>query len=80
MLPATVQDLQATTGAAVGIAAPVSGQTYEYVRLRGPAYRLCAIFSRPSQADVPNQWRHLAGHACFTLDVGNNVELGAPPR
>src|SRR5215471_11297753 len=51
VLPATLQDLQATTGAAVGIADPVSGQTYEYVPLQGASYRLCAIFSRPSQSD-----------------------------
>jgi hypothetical protein len=75
VLPATIQDLQTAVGPAVRIVDPVNGRLYEYVPLQGASYRFCATFSRPSPADVPRQWSHLAGHACFTLDAGDNVQV-----
>jgi hypothetical protein len=75
VLPATIQDLQATTGRAVGIIDPVNGQVYEYAPSQGSAYRLCATFSLPRETDLPAQWRHPAGRACFTLDASDNVQI-----
>jgi len=75
VLPATIQDLQAGAGPAVGIVDPVSGRAYEYVPLQGAGYRLCATFSRSSPANIPAQWRHAAGYSCFALDARDNVQM-----
>jgi len=73
VLPASIQDLQATVGPGVRIADPVSGRIYEYVPLPPASYRLCTTFSLPSPPNVPGQWRHPAGHSCFTLEASDNV-------
>jgi len=80
VLPATTQDLQ-TMALRMGasILDPVNGRTYGYTPLQGTAYSLCATFSRPSPPDLPGQWRHPAGHACFTLDAGEDVTMVPRP-
>jgi hypothetical protein len=70
VLPDTIQDLQSAN-----TADPISGQAYDYARLSGTSYRLCASFSQPSPADVPAQWRHKAGLACFVIDAADHVEF-----
>jgi len=69
------QDLQTAVQPAVRMIDPVSGRIYEYAPLQGTSYRLCAIFARPSPANVPAQWRHSAGYSCFTLDAVDNVQF-----
>ena len=76
LLHATIQSLPAAgLPPGVSISDPVSGRIYEYTPLQGTAYRLCADFSRPSPAEVPSQWRHPAGRACFGLDAAESVAL-----
>jgi len=69
-LPATLQDVQIATADA---ADPVTGQAYGYAPLQGTSYRLCATFAQSSPRDVPRQWRHAAGNACFSLDARDDV-------
>jgi uncharacterized protein DUF5671 len=75
-LPATIQKLP-TAGIATGtsIFDPVSGRVYGYEPLHGTAYRLCAAFSRPGPNDLPSQWHHPAGNACFDLDASEEVAI-----
>jgi membrane protein YqaA with SNARE-associated domain len=75
VLPTTIRDLQRTGLAGAGLVDPVNGRTYGYAPLQGTAYRLCAEFSRPSTPDVPGEWRHPAGTACFALDASENVDM-----
>jgi hypothetical protein len=76
VLPATIQDLHTMGGGGrARVLDPVNGQTYGYTPLQGTTYRLCAVFSRPSPADVPGQWRHPAGPVCFTLDASEDVDM-----
>jgi hypothetical protein len=74
VLPTTIQGLQSIR-AGLRTADPVSGRAYEYTPLQGTVYRLCATFSLASSSDVPDQWRHPAGHACFTLDAREGVPM-----
>jgi len=79
VLPASLEDARkAGLETNASILDPVSGRGYEYTPLGGTSYRLCARFSRPSPADVPGEWRHPAGNACFTLDASRNVEIVQP--
>lgn len=74
VLPATLQDVQTAGMAATARTTdPVTGRAYEYTPLQGTQYRLCATFALSSPADVPAQWRHPAGYACFSLDARENV-------
>lgn len=75
VLPTMIQDLQKTGLAGASIVDPVNGRPYGYAPLQGTAYRLCAEFSRPSQPDVPGEWRHAVGPVCFTLDASENVDI-----
>ena len=76
VLPRTIQDLQRldATGRASTFDV-VTGRSYDYTPLEGTSYRLCATFSRPSAADIPRQWRHSAGPACFTLDASEDAAM-----
>ncbi|MBV8828405.1 MAG: hypothetical protein JO108_04180 [Acidobacteriaceae bacterium] len=74
-LPTTIQEIQQIAGETVAsILDPISGRPYEYHSRGGNTYILCATFSRSSPADVPVQWRHPAGHACFTRDASEEVQ------
>ncbi len=59
---------------------PVSAKPYEYQRLGGNRYRLCATFELPTPPEqragpyVNTFWRHPAGRFCYTLDAGSRVE------
>jgi hypothetical protein len=59
---------------------PVSDKPYDYQRLSGNRYRLCATFDLPTPPDQPYNpdasgfWRHPAGRFCYTLDSENRVE------
>ncbi len=77
--PGAIQNLQNQMLAGGAIVDPVSGQPYEYTPLQGTVYRLCANFSRPSQADVPGRWKHPARHSCFTLDARESVAFVQRP-
>ena len=80
VLPATIQEVQATNfRAGARIVDPVTGELYFYAPLTGTAYRLCASFSRPSAADVPPQWQHQAGRACFSLDASQEAAVTVRP-
>jgi hypothetical protein len=46
---------------------PVTGQRYEYHRLDGTRYELCATFD--AAAAEPAAWAHGAGRHCFPLDA-----------
>jgi len=75
MLSATLQDERANdSGGKTSLLDPVSRRPYRYAPGQGTTYSLCAVFARPSPADVQGQWRHQAGNVCFTLDASNNVE------
>ena len=74
VLPKTIQDVETLVNdPAAKIVDPVSEQVYQYTPLGETTYRLCATFAMPSPADVPAQWRHSAGTACFNLDARENV-------
>ncbi|HTS76520.1 MAG TPA: DUF5671 domain-containing protein [Bryobacteraceae bacterium] len=74
VLPATIERVSLVGVPAGGaIIDPVNGKEYEYTPSQGTSYRLCATFSRPSDAGVPAPWRHPAGAACFALDARDNV-------
>ncbi len=75
-LPATIDKIS-RAGVAAGSATvdPVTGKEYEYRPSQGMTYVLCANFSRSSDAGVPPQWRHPAGHACFALGAKDNVSI-----
>jgi hypothetical protein len=75
LLPPTIQNVQGTAMAGGAIVDPVSRRPYEYTPLVGTTYRLCASFSRPSPSGVQGQWRHEAGHSCFSLDASEQVDL-----
>jgi hypothetical protein len=74
VLPTTILDMPTGLGGA-SIVDPVSRRAYGYTPLQGTSYRLCAEFSRPSPSDVPRQWRHPVGPACFSLDASENVDI-----
>lgn len=74
VLPATIHDLEPTNPTASTLD-PVTGRPYEYTLIGATNYRLCATFARPSPSDVPRIWRHASGHACFALDVTQDVPL-----
>lgn len=56
---------------------PVSGKVYEYKRLSGSRYQLCAQFAIDSTKEQlrdyrqlgPDFWQHPSGRHCFQLDA-----------
>ena len=55
---------------------PVSGAAYEYRRVGGTTYELCAVFSLNAERRAQQHtsfWRHGAGRQCFTLDTAKPV-------
>jgi hypothetical protein len=59
---------------------PVTGTPYEYTRLSGEQYQLCATFStdtRGQGSEYSRFWEHPAGRHCFTLHRG---VMPPPPR
>jgi hypothetical protein len=78
--PATLAELKGKGSAWLSITDPVTGQPYEYRRLEGSRYEICADFARQAPADIPGRWQHGAGRACFVLDASENVEGVTRPR
>src|SRR5581483_11028563 len=74
-LPANIGDLAAASAQHVSISDPVTGNTYGYTPLTGATYRLCAVFAKPSPADVPPVWRHPHGNSCFTLNAADEPPI-----
>jgi hypothetical protein len=57
---------------------PISGAPYEYRRLSGRDYMLCAQFELPEartdrEPYVSESWRHAAGRFCYRLDAHREV-------
>ncbi len=80
-LPAKLSELVSAPGAQpVRLQDPVTGQPYEYMRLEGSAYRLCATFARASNEYrkeaaglPPSFWDHPRERHCFVLDAARDV-------
>lgn len=76
-LPATLPfDLKPSEFGTVGTRGnfaddPESGAAYEYRRIDGSTYRLCATFALPHRPVRPadRRWSHPSGHTCFEFDV-----------
>jgi hypothetical protein len=70
VLPASLAELG--SNAALRLADPLTGATYEYRREQGTNYSICATFALRSLADPGQQpepfWEHPAGHHCYSLD------------
>ena len=53
---------------------PVTGDRYQYELVDENQYRLCAVFSRPSEESRrPDFWQHEAGSWCFTISPRANM-------
>jgi hypothetical protein len=79
--PATLAELKGTGTAWLSITDPVTGHPYEYRRLGGFRYEVCAEFAKPAPVHLPGRWQHGAGRACFALEASENVEgIPRPPR
>ena len=50
---------------------PVSEEEYEYAIIDPQNYELCATFTHETPEDgyVDPSWEHVAGHACFALEI-----------
>jgi hypothetical protein len=48
---------------------PETNKPYEYVREKGPHYRLCATFSTADTVSDPEWLHHGIGRTCFNLDA-----------
>jgi hypothetical protein len=59
---------------------PFTGEPYEYRRLDGKRYQLCAAFRAPSPRASGSAlfWAHPAGRKCFDLSIAGNAP--SPPN
>ena len=71
-LPESLQILAAQPGLALSVADPVTSAPYEYRRMPGDRFSMCAMFAtdtgRPrngAQRWIDPQWAHGAGRQCF---------------
>jgi hypothetical protein len=66
--PASLETLRNDTGARISITDPGTDAPYEFRRLEGSEYELCAVFegeSAESARGVEVFWSHRAGRQCF---------------
>ena len=72
-LPSSLETLRTETGTNITIADPATGASYEFRRVAGETYELCAAFegeSRDSDRAVDaGFWSHRAGRQCFQRDA-----------
>lgn len=72
-LPAAVAGLLNEPGAAVSASDPGTGAPYEYVRIDGATYELCATFHASAtlqeQRSDADFWTHGEGRQCFRRDA-----------
>ena len=92
-LPATLDSVELVSRAASSARDPVTKRRYEYERIDGSHFRLCADFGgevrKEELEEWQEKWAHPAGHACFEFElapavdftpVGRGVRALPPPQ
>lgn len=72
-LPATLDELNAEPGVAIGMRDPATSEAYVYQPVDSVRYDLCATFDREAEATsrrpAENLWAHGSGRHCLQLEA-----------